>query len=246
VQKSPDLSSIISEITSRANWTSNNALVLTVTGTGTRTARSYNTSSSKSPRLVVKYETAGTSITTTPISTAIPTPTASPTSVVTSTPTQIPSGTISLMPTADTYVQSGSPTTNSGTKTSMNVVGTPAMVTYLKFDLTGLSSTSVSTAKLKLKVTNDSSNVHTVKYLADTSWGETTLNYNNQPSLASVSAINSFTPATVGSIVEVDLSTFVQNNKGKVVTLIIDSIGTNTSGFNSREASADKPVLTVN
>jgi hypothetical protein len=244
MQKSPDISSIISEITSRTNWASNNSLVLTLTGTGTRTARSYNTSSSKQPRLVIKYETAGTSVT--PTITASPTPTATPVTTLTPTATTIPSGTLTLTPTADTYVHSGTPTTNFGTKTSLTVVGSPVAISYMKFDLTGLAGSTITSAKIKLKVTNDSSNVHSLKLLNNSSWVENTMTYNTRIDTASTPAVTTFIPNVINGFVELDISSVIQNNVGTIITLAIDSSGTNTSAFNSREASADKPVLVVN
>ncbi len=44
-QRTPDLSSLIQEIVSRPGWSSGNALVLIVTGTGTRTAKSFDNGS---------------------------------------------------------------------------------------------------------------------------------------------------------------------------------------------------------
>jgi len=44
-QRTPDLSSVIQEIVSRPGWSSGNALVLIVTGTGTRTAKSFDNGS---------------------------------------------------------------------------------------------------------------------------------------------------------------------------------------------------------
>ena len=56
-QQTPDLSSIIQEIVNRGGWSSGNNLVVLVTGTGERTAESYDGSSSKAPLLHVEYQT---------------------------------------------------------------------------------------------------------------------------------------------------------------------------------------------
>ena len=54
---SPDLTTITQEIINRSSWSSGNDMVFIVTGTGTgkRTAESYNGSSSKAPLLHIEY-----------------------------------------------------------------------------------------------------------------------------------------------------------------------------------------------
>ncbi len=55
-QRSPDLSSVVSEIVGREGWRSGNALVFLIEGSGRRTAESFEGSSSKAPRLILTYE----------------------------------------------------------------------------------------------------------------------------------------------------------------------------------------------
>jgi hypothetical protein len=54
-QRTPNLASIVQEITSRAGWVSGNAMVFVITGTGCRTATSYNRNRAAAPKLVVSY-----------------------------------------------------------------------------------------------------------------------------------------------------------------------------------------------
>lgn len=55
-QRTPDLKDIVQEIVNRSGWSANNGLALIITGTGERTAESYEGSSSKAAQLVVTYE----------------------------------------------------------------------------------------------------------------------------------------------------------------------------------------------
>ncbi|MFV9631983.1 MAG: hypothetical protein ACNYWM_13080, partial [Methanosarcinales archaeon] len=55
--QTPDISPIIQEIVNRNNWASGNALSIIVTGSGRRTAESYNKESDNAPFLVVEYRT---------------------------------------------------------------------------------------------------------------------------------------------------------------------------------------------
>ncbi len=55
-QKTPDLSQIIQEIVDRPGWSSNNAIVLIISGSGKRDAYSYEGKRSKAPVLQIKYQ----------------------------------------------------------------------------------------------------------------------------------------------------------------------------------------------
>ena len=54
-QQTPHLTTVIQEIVDRPGWVSGNALVILVTGTGERTAESYNGNSAAAPLLHVEY-----------------------------------------------------------------------------------------------------------------------------------------------------------------------------------------------
>ena len=72
-QQSPDIASIISEIINRPGWSAGNSIVITVSGSGRRTAESYNGALANAPKLTVTYSTQA-GITPTPSSTQSPTP----------------------------------------------------------------------------------------------------------------------------------------------------------------------------
>ena len=55
-QRTPNLASIVQEITNRSGWVSGNAMVFVITGTGCRTASSYDLSPTVAPRLVITYQ----------------------------------------------------------------------------------------------------------------------------------------------------------------------------------------------
>ena len=54
-QRTPDLKSVIQEVVSRPGWASGNALALLVTGTGQRSAQSFNGNSAQAPLLHIEY-----------------------------------------------------------------------------------------------------------------------------------------------------------------------------------------------
>jgi hypothetical protein len=55
-QRTPDIKDIIQEVIDRSGWQSGNKLSLIITGSGERTAESYNGSSSKAPLLYITYD----------------------------------------------------------------------------------------------------------------------------------------------------------------------------------------------
>ncbi|MGH7964479.1 MAG: hypothetical protein ACRERD_22125, partial [Candidatus Binatia bacterium] len=57
-QRTPDLAGIIQEVVSRPGWSNGNALALIITGTGLRTARSFNGDANGAPFLYVEYASA--------------------------------------------------------------------------------------------------------------------------------------------------------------------------------------------
>ena len=54
-QRTPDLSAVIQEIVDRAGWQASNALAFTITGSGARTAESYNGKASAAPLLHIEF-----------------------------------------------------------------------------------------------------------------------------------------------------------------------------------------------
>ncbi len=54
-QQTPDISAIIQEIIDRGGWTADSALALTISGTGTRTAESYNGTQASAPLLHIEW-----------------------------------------------------------------------------------------------------------------------------------------------------------------------------------------------
>jgi hypothetical protein len=54
-QKTPDIKTIIQEIVNRSGWSSGNSLAIIVTGSGKRTAESYDGSAEEAPKLHIEY-----------------------------------------------------------------------------------------------------------------------------------------------------------------------------------------------
>ncbi len=57
LQRTPDLATVVQEVVDRRGWTAGNSLVLVVSGTGSRVARSADSHPDDAPRLVIDYAT---------------------------------------------------------------------------------------------------------------------------------------------------------------------------------------------
>ena len=105
-----------------------------------------------------------------------------------------------LSPTADSYVWNDNSSTNYGTITTMsssyNVGNKDNRFVFMKFNLSSIAN-SFSNVKLRLYGGMDqSSDSFTVYAVSDTTWGETTITYNNYPALGSALQTISITTTT--------------------------------------------------
>ena len=161
-----------------------------------------------------------------------------------------------LNATADAYVQDGSAAgANYGSAPSL-VVKTGAAglnrLTYIKFDLSSVSTINAVKLQLFGNLSNaaDASVVTNVYSVADTSWTENGITYNNAP-VAGTSALASATiSGTTGKIYTWDVTAYVKAQKAagyNTVSFVLkDPLASNSAViFNSREASTQVPSLLI-
>ncbi len=126
---------------------------------------------------------------------------------------------------------------------------------YLKFDLSSASISSVSSATLRLKVSalesGGANNVVFMK-LADDSWSESTITWNNKPVPNPVWMAQRWNQAVVGQDMSVDVTAYVAQQMAgdkKIGFVVADTfMKTKAVTFASREAAlqADRPRLEIN
>ncbi len=143
---------------------------------------------------------------------------------------------------ADTYVNSGSPTTNYGTATSWRVEGSPDLHAYLRFTVQGLAGSSIASAYLKVYTNSSSSVGINALVVADNSWGETTVTYNTAPALGSLLASSG--AITAGSWVTLNVSSYITGEG--TYSFGIKSPGSTALSFASKESGANAAQLIVN
>jgi len=146
-----------------------------------------------------------------------------------------------LAPVADSYVQADLPASNFGTAATVKVDGSPVTVSYLKFDLQGVAATK---ATLKVFTPTSSTTPINVRSVADTTWTETGLTYNNRPDLGST-AIPSPVPIAANSTLSYDVTSMVSGSG--LVSLAIDTTSSTSKSLPSREnpTEANRPQLVI-
>jgi len=170
-----------------------------------------------------------------------------------------------LTPTADAYVRAGRyADTNYGSvnglivkKVSNDSNSIYNRAAYLKFDLSSVT-VAPSSATLTLTVnsiSNPATSSETVQFysVADTTWTESGITWNNAPGLnrtnfsSTGTLLTSKSVALKPSTITIDLTALVKANLGKVVTIQLIDASTENKYlvFNSKEATTGKPQLTI-
>jgi hypothetical protein len=159
------------------------------------------------------------------------------------------SGATSFTPIADSYVANLTPTTADPASQTLWVDGgniTPGddvKYSYLKFDLSALAGKTVTSAKLRMFVTNPTTQAKSILSIGDTSWPEA-ITWNTRPAFGS--NIGS-TPAAnqAGVWDESDITSYVASKSAQLLSLGFDSgSGIDGYGIDSREGN-NKPQLVI-
>ena len=162
-------------------------------------------------------------------------------------------GPTSLAPIADSYVRDNTYAgTNFGTATSIFAKQTTGAGftrrSFLKFDLSGVSSSSLTKATLQVTVTAVDAPPGPVKVysVTDDSWTETGITWNNQP--AKVTLLSSASASGAG-VVNLDVTSFINSqiagDRTASLVLVDDTNANVLVTINSREAASGKPVLSL-
>jgi hypothetical protein len=156
---------------------------------------------------------------------------------------------------ADTHVWDGAATTNYGTATSLIVKDATGSgwdrISYLRFPVAALSGPANS-AVLRLKVTSIASEgpgprTIEIRQLADDSWSETGVTWNNRPSPAGT-LIATIDAGTVGQEYSIDVTHYVNSQiaDGKASFVLVQPSGVGRYvSFGSRESAGNEPALDI-
>ncbi|MFD7654257.1 DNRLRE domain-containing protein [Actinosynnema sp. NPDC059797] len=153
--------------------------------------------------------------------------------------------TATFTPTADTYVDDSAPGTNHGTSGQLGVDGSPVKRIFLRFSVSGLPG-AVTSARLRLH-TDDVSGANspaggTFRAVSDTSWSETTVTWNDQPTVDGPT-LGGLQSVSRNAWHEVDVTPLVTGNGA--FALAVTSSNSDGADYDSRETGATAPQLLV-
>jgi calcineurin-like phosphoesterase family protein len=154
-----------------------------------------------------------------------------------------PASILTFTPSADTYVQSDTPTTNYGSSTQFVVDNSPVRNAFLKFNVSGVGTRTVLSAKLRIYCVDPSSIGGVFYRVADTTWNEGTINWNTAPA-SDTSSLATLGAVTAGNWYEVNVMSLV--NRDGTFSFKMTSSSADGAYFSSKEGTAGfAPQLVV-
>jgi chitodextrinase len=148
---------------------------------------------------------------------------------------------LTFSPTADAYINESTPDTNYGSSPFLRVDASPVLNSYLKFTVAGLFDRTITRVRLLVYANSSSSQVLHALAVADNSWTEGTLTYNNAPLIGSL--LGASTPAIGGTWMELDITGSI-NSEGEF-TFGVTTPGLTAIGLASRENIDFAPRLII-
>ncbi len=144
-------------------------------------------------------------------------------------------------PVADAYVTQAYPSSNYGSSRTLRADASPVTRSYLRFAVSGLNGGIVQSAVIRLYAGSTNSAGFSISALADNTWTESSISYNNAPVPGSlVSSSKSF---STGTWVSVDISSYVKS--AATYNLVIWTTSATAIKLSSREAGSKAPQLVV-
>ncbi|HEX2996343.1 MAG TPA: DNRLRE domain-containing protein [Anaerolineales bacterium] len=169
------------------------------------------------------------------------TPTATRTGAVTSTATSAQTGsTFTFAPTDDSYVYQTNATTNYGSAITLQADNGPVKNILLKFNVSGLSGQTVTSAKLRLYVTDPSDKGGDFYRVNDNTWQQGTVTWNNAP--AATTLLGSLGSVSANNWYEVNVTSLITGNG--TYSLRVSSVSSNGVDYSSKEG-ANPPQLVI-
>jgi phosphatidylinositol-3-phosphatase len=141
---------------------------------------------------------------------------------------------------ADAYVNSMNPATNFGTSAQLRADGFPVVVSYLRFNIKGLTG-NVKRARLRVFANSYSSVGYYALSVNDNTWDEKTITFFNAPSYARFLGKTGPFNDDVWTIV--DITPYITGNGSYTLALIVPGI--TAVSFASRDAENHAPYLIV-
>ena len=152
-----------------------------------------------------------------------------------------PPTTVSVVASADARVEEANPGTNFGTAATLRTDLGPEVRSYLRFAVTGITGKTITGAKLRLWVTNPTTNGPAVQ-ATGASWTETGITWTNKPAAVGA-ASDDKTSVAANAWVEYNVAPLLTNGDG-TYNMVLTGQSTDGMDWNSREGT-NKPTLVI-
>src|SRR4051794_16492671 len=150
---------------------------------------------------------------------------------------------LTFTPTDDATIIQASPTTNSGGATTLQTDGSPIKDFLMKFNVSGIGTSAVSSASLRMFVADSSAAGGVVRPTTSSVWSQGSVTWNTAPPAAS-SPTATIGAVNTGTWITADVTSFVTGDGA--VSLRVSSTNSNGADYVSREgAAANVPQLIV-
>jgi hypothetical protein len=152
-----------------------------------------------------------------------------------------PPTTMSVIASADARVEEATPSTNFGAAATLRTDLGPEVRSYLRFAVTGIAGKTITSAKLRLWVTNPTTNGPAVQ-ATGASWTETGITWTNKPAAVGA-ASDDKTSVAANAWVEYNVAPLLTNGDG-TYNMVLTGQSTDGMDWNSREGT-NKPTLVI-
>jgi len=155
-------------------------------------------------------------------------------------PTEPATSATTFEPVADASVRESQPTTNKGTSITMIADTSPQEVSYIRFDVqTG--GAAISTATLRLYVSDSTSDAPAIATSNDVTWSETGITWNTRPAVGTPGPDHG--AASKNTWIEYDVTSLVTGDGP--ITLVLVPQSSNGMDVHTRENATNKPQLVI-
>lgn len=143
--------------------------------------------------------------------------------------------TLTIAPSADSYVFKDKANGNYGNATTLLVDGSPAARTFFKFAVTGIGTKQVVSAKLRVYAVDPSDAGGNLHRVPTTTWSETSIKWNNAPAY-NAAILGSIGAVVSGSWYEIDVTNQIAGDG--TLSFALESSSANGADYRSREGGA--------
>ncbi len=133
------------------------------------------------------------------------------------------------------------PETNFGSNRFLRVDSRPEMLSFLRFDVSGLNGQQPAQVLLRIYANTGSNTGLLVRLVGDRPWSETDISYLNAPEARGKSVRSG--PYSGGSWITLDVTSLVKSDGP--VTLALLTTDRTQSNFSSRETGSQAPQLII-